>query len=66
MGSIDGHEGSLVFRREGTQGADSVDARLVVVEGLGAGALETVTGDAVVSIQGQSPNRYGITLMYDT
>nr|WP_296767465.1 DUF3224 domain-containing protein [Rhodococcus sp. (in: high G+C Gram-positive bacteria)] len=65
VGSIDGREGSLVFRHEGTQHAGAVEARLTVVDGLGTGDLAAITGVAHVSIEGQSPEGYEIRFGYD-
>lgn len=64
-GSIDGHDGSLVFQHVGHHDAEAVRATLHIVEGLGTGGLEGMTGEATVELAGHSEDGYGITLSYD-
>jgi len=64
-GSIDGHEGSCVFRHVGSQDAGSVSARLEVVPGMGTGGLETLVGEAELTIGGHSDDGYDLVLSYD-
>lgn len=64
-GSIDGHEGSCVFRQVGTHDAESVSLHLDVVPGLGTGGLETLRGEAQVELAGHSDEGYELTLAYD-
>lgn len=64
-GSIGGHEGSCVFRHVGEQDQGSVSGRLEVVPGLGTGGLDTLRGEAVLSIAGHSDNGYELVLSYD-
>ena len=64
-GSIDGHEGSCVFRHVGNQDAGSVSARVEVVPGMGTGGLETLVGEAELRIGGPSEDGYDLVLSYD-
>ena len=64
-GSVDGHEGSCVFRHLGSQDAGSVSARLEVVPGMGTGGLESLRGEAELSIAGHSDDGYELVLTYD-
>lgn len=64
-GSIDGHDGSLVFQHVGDHDADAVRATLTIVEGLGTGGLEGMTGEATIELAGHSDDGYDITLSYD-
>ncbi len=64
-GSIGGHEGSCVFRHIGSQDAGSVSARLEVVPGMGTGGLETLVGEAKLTISGHSDDGYDLVLSYD-
>jgi hypothetical protein len=64
-GSIDGHDGSRVVQHVGDHDADGVRATLTIVEGLGTGGLETMTGEATVDLSGHSDDGYEITLSYD-
>jgi Protein of unknown function (DUF3224) len=64
-GSIDGHEGSCVFRHVGSQDAGSVSARVEVVPGMGTGGLETLVGEAELTIGGPSEDGYDLVLHYD-
>lgn len=64
-GSIGGHEGSCVFQHVGEQDQESVSGRLHVVPGMGTGGLETLRGEAVLSIVGHSDNGYELVLSYD-
>ena len=64
-GSVDGHEGSFVFRHVGSQDAGSVSAHLEVVPGLGTGGLEGLTGEAELTIAGHSEDGYELVLRYD-
>lgn len=64
-GSIDGHDGSLVFQHVGEQDAGGVRATLTIVEGMGTGGLENMTGEATVNLAGHSENGYELTLRYD-
>ena len=64
-GSVDGHEGSFVFRHDGSQDAGSVTARLEVVPGMGTGGLEGLRGEAELRIAGDSDDGYELVLSYD-
>lgn len=64
-GSIGGHEGSCVFRHVGEQDKGSVSARVEVVPGMGTGGLETLRGEAELSIAGHSDDGYPLVLSYD-
>jgi hypothetical protein len=64
-GSIGGHEGSCVFRHVGSQDAGSVSARVEVVPGMGTGGLETLVGEAALTIGGPSEDGYDLVLSYD-
>jgi hypothetical protein len=64
-GSIDGHDGSLVFQHVGEHDAEAVRATLTIVDGLGTGGLETMTGQATVDLSGHSEEGYEISLSYD-
>jgi len=64
-GSVDGHEGSCVFRHVGEQDKGSVSTRLEVVPGLGTGGLETLRGEAELRIGGHSDDGYELVLSYD-
>lgn len=64
-GSVDGHDGSLVFQHVGEHDADGVRATLTIVEGMGTGGLETMTGEATVDLSGHSDDGYEIALTYD-
>lgn len=64
-GSIDGHDGSLVFQHSGEHDAEGVRATLTIIEGMGTGALETMTGAATVNLAGHSDKGFEITLSYD-
>jgi hypothetical protein len=64
-GSIDGHEGSCVFRHVGVQDKGSVTDHLDVVAGMGTGGLETLRGEAELSIGGHSDAGYELVLAYD-
>jgi hypothetical protein len=64
-GSVDGHEGSCVFRHVGSQDAGSVSAHLEVVPGMGTGGLEGLRGEAELSIAGPSEDGYELVLSYD-
>ena len=65
VGSVEGHEGSCVFRHVGSQDAGSVTARLEVVPGMGTGGLETLRGEAELRIAGHSDDGYELVLSYD-
>jgi hypothetical protein len=64
-GSIDGHEGSCVFRHVGSQDTGSVSAHLDVVPGMGTGGLEGLRGEADLAIAGHSDDGYELVLSYD-
>jgi hypothetical protein len=64
-GSIDGHEGSCVFRHIGSQDKGSVSARIEVVPGMGTGGLEGLRGEADLAISGHSDEGYPLVLAYD-
>lgn len=64
-GSIDGHEGSCVFRHVGQQDKGSVSARIEVVPGMGTGGLEGLRGEADLSIAGHSDDGYPLVLSYE-
>lgn len=64
-GSVDGHEGSLVFQHIGSQDAGSVSAHLEVVPGMGTGGLESLRGEAELSIAGHSDDGFEMVLSYD-
>lgn len=63
-GSIDGHDGSLVFQHVGEHDAEAVRATLHIVEGLGTGGLEGMTGEASINLAGHSDDGYEISLTY--
>ncbi|MGA9747372.1 MAG: DUF3224 domain-containing protein [Nocardioides sp.] len=65
VGTLDGHDGSFVFRHTGWQDAGSVRASLAVVEGLGTGGLESLRGTAELEIAGHSDDGYALELHYD-
>ena len=64
-GSIDGHDGSLVFQHLGDHDEQAVRATLTIVEGMGTGGLEGMRGEATVELAGHSDDGYDITLSYD-
>ncbi len=64
-GSIDGHDGSLVFQHLGDHDEQAVRATLTIVEGMGTGGLEGMKGEATVELAGHSDDGYDITLSYD-
>ncbi|WP_159540132.1 DUF3224 domain-containing protein [Aeromicrobium sp. 9AM] len=64
-GSIDGHDGSLVFQHLGDHDEQAVRATLTIVEGMGTGGLEAMTGEATVELAGHSDDGYEFTLSYD-
>jgi hypothetical protein len=64
-GSIDGHEGSCVFRHVGQQDKGSVSAHIEVVPGMGTGGLESLRGEADLSIAGHRDDGYPLTLSYE-
>ena len=64
-GSVDGHEGTCVFQHIGSQDAGSVSAHLEVVPGMGTGGLESLRGEAELSIAGESDDGYELVLAYD-
>jgi hypothetical protein len=64
-GSVDGHEGSCVFRHVGSQDAGSVSAHLEVVPGMGTGGLDGLRGEAELRIDGHSEDGYELVLSYD-
>ena len=64
-GSIDGHDGSLVFQHLGDHDEQAVRATLHIVEGMGTGGLEGMTGEATIELAGHSEDGYDITLSYD-
>lgn len=64
-GSIAGHEGTCVFQHTGHQDKTSVSAHLQVVPGMGTGGLETLRGEAEVTIAGHSDTGYELTLIYE-
>lgn len=64
-GSIAGHEGTCVFQHIGTQDKGSVSVRLEVVPGMGTGGLETLRGEAELSIAGHSDDGYPLVLDFD-
>lgn len=64
-GSIDGHDGSLVFQHLGDHDEQAVRATLSIVEGMGTGGLEGMRGEASVELAGHSDDGYDITLSYD-
>lgn len=64
-GSIDGHDGSLVFQHLGDHDEQAVRATLHIVEGMGTGGLEGMTGEATIELAGHSEDGYDITLNYD-
>lgn len=63
-GSIDGHDGSLVFQHVGEHDAEAVRATLQIVEGMGTGGLEGMTGEATINLAGHSDDGYAISLTY--
>lgn len=63
-GSIDGHDGSLVFQHVGEHDAEAVRATLHIVEGMGTGGLEGMTGEASINLAGHSDDGYEISLTY--
>jgi hypothetical protein len=64
-GSIGGHEGSCVFRHSGSQDQGSVSGRVEVVPGMGTGGLQSLRGEADLSIAGHSDDGYELELHYD-
>ncbi len=62
-GSIDGHEGSLVFSHNGYHDEKGVHERLDIVEGLGTGGLATMSGYAEIHIEGHHES-YPIVVHY--
>ncbi|MEJ7633900.1 DUF3224 domain-containing protein [Aeromicrobium sp.] len=64
-GSIDGHDGSLVFQHVGDHDAEAVRATLHIVEGMGTGGLAGMKGEATIELAGHSDNGYDIALSYD-
>lgn len=64
-GSIGGHDGTCVFRHAGTQDKASVTACVEVVSGMGTGGLETLRGEAELSIAGHSEDGYPLALSFD-
>ena len=64
-GSIDGHDGSLVFQHLGDHDERAVRATLTIVEGMGTGGLEGMRGEATVELAGHSDDGYDITLHDD-
>ncbi|TNC42522.1 DUF3224 domain-containing protein [Mumia zhuanghuii] len=63
-GSIGGAEGSCVLLHRGSHQAEQVADAVEVVEGMGTGALETLRGEATISLGGHSDDGYGFTLHY--
>lgn len=64
-GSIGGHEGTCVFQHIGSQDQGSVSARIEVVPGMSTGGLESLRGEADLSIGGHSDDGYELVLSYD-
>lgn len=64
-GSIDGHEGTCVFRNVGSQDSGSVSGHLEIVPGMGTGGLESLRGEARISLAGHCADGYPLTLSYD-
>lgn len=64
-GSVDGHEGTCVFRHTGSQDAGSVTAHLEIVPGMGTGGLEGLRGETELRIAGHSEDGYQLVLAYD-
>ena len=64
-GSIDGHDGSLVFQHAGDHDAEAVRAKLTIVEGLGTGGHEGMTGEPTIELSVHSDDGYQITQSYD-
>jgi hypothetical protein len=64
-GSIDGHEGSCVFRHLGDQDKGSVSTHVEVVPGMGTGGLEQLRGEAELRIAGHSEDGYELVLSYE-
>jgi hypothetical protein len=64
-GSVDGHEGTCVFRHTGSQDSGSVTAHVEVVPGLGIGGLARLRGEAELRIAGHSDDGYELVLAYD-
>ncbi|MFI5427433.1 DUF3224 domain-containing protein [Aeromicrobium sp. UC242_57] len=63
-GSIDGHDGTLVFQHVGEHDAEAVRATLHIVDGMGTGGLEGMTGEATINLAGHSDDGYDISLTY--
>lgn len=63
-GSIDGHDGSLVFQHIGEHDSEAVRATLHIVDGMGTGGLATMTGEATINLAGHSDDGYDISLTY--
>ncbi|MGV9670577.1 MULTISPECIES: DUF3224 domain-containing protein [unclassified Gordonia (in: high G+C Gram-positive bacteria)] len=63
-GSIDGHDGTLVLRHDGSHDAIGVHERLDIVDGLGTGGLADMRGHAEIEIAGHSDDGYPITFHY--
>ena len=64
-GSIDGHEGTCVFRHVGDQDKGSVSTHVEVVPGMGTGGLEDLRGEAELRIAGHSDDGYELVLSYE-
>ena len=64
-GSVDGHEGSCVFRHVGSQDAGRSARSCEVVPGMGTGGLEALRGEAELRIAGHSEDGYELVLSYD-
>ena len=64
-GSIDGHDGSIVLQHVGEHDPEGVRATVSIVDGLGTGGLETMSGEATIELAGHSDDGYEITLAYD-
>jgi hypothetical protein len=65
IGSVNGHEGSLVLLHTGDHDADGVREHLEILPGMGTGALAGITGEAELTLSGHSDDGYELVLHYD-
>ena len=54
-----------MLQHVGDHDAEAVRATLTIVEGMGTGGLEGMTGEATIELAGHSDDGYDITLSYD-
>ncbi|QMW67479.1 DUF3224 domain-containing protein [Mumia sp. ZJ1417] len=63
-GSIGGAEGTCVLLHRGSHHEMDVADAVEVVEGMGTGALESLRGEATITLGGHSDDGYGFVLDY--